>query len=250
MRLNNKTAIITGGASGIGEACAALFASEGARVVVADFNAEEGTRAVARICGAGGRAVFHPVDVSSSEKVKQLFAAAERDFGHLDVLVNAAGVLFYGTALETDDAAWDRVMDINLKGTFLCCRAAIPAMVRQGSESIVNFSSTTGAHDACANAVAYVSSKGGVAAMTRAISIDHARQGVRVNAICPGPTDTPMLRKARSAESLAEFAQSFPMGRLGRPGEIAADALFLASDESSFMTGSMLTVDRGQTAQV
>lgn len=250
MRLKDRVAIVTGAASGIGEACAHLFAKEGARVVVADFDAVQGERLTRQICGEGGSAVFQLVDVSSWSQVEKLVETANRTFGTVDVLVNAAGVLFYGTVLETDEKAWDRVMDINLKGTFLCCRAVIAQMVRQGRGSIVNFSSTTGAHDACAHAVAYVASKGGVAALTRAISIDHARQGVRINAICPGPTDTPMLRKALSPEALVEFADSFPMGRLGSPTEIAAAALFLASDESSFMTGSMLTVDGGQTAEV
>jgi NAD(P)-dependent dehydrogenase (short-subunit alcohol dehydrogenase family) len=227
-----------------------LFAREGARVVVADFNTKEGQRVVDTICDTGGQADFHSLDVSSCDQVQRFFELVQEKFRRLDVLVNAAGILFYGTALETNEAAWNRVIDINLKGTFLCCRAAIPAMIRQQNGSIVNFSSTTGAHDACAHAVAYVASKGGVAAMTRAISIDHARQGVRINAICPGPTDTPMLRQALSPDALVAFADSFPMGRLGRTGEIAATVLFLASDESSFMTGSMLTVDGGQTAQV
>jgi NAD(P)-dependent dehydrogenase (short-subunit alcohol dehydrogenase family) len=250
MRLTDKVAIITGAASGIGEACALLFAKEGARVVVGDFDAPQGERVARQICGAGGSAVFQSVDVSSWSQVERLVETVTGTFGRADVLVNAAGVLLYGTVLETDEAAWNRVMDINLKGTFFCCRAVIPEMVRQGGGSIVNFSSTTGAHDACAHAVAYVASKGGVAALTRAISIDHARQGVRINAICPGPTDTPMLRKALTPEALVDFARSFPMGRLGSPREIAAAALFLASDESSFMTGSMLTVDGGQTAEV
>jgi meso-butanediol dehydrogenase/(S,S)-butanediol dehydrogenase/diacetyl reductase len=148
------------------------------------------------------------------------------------------GFIFDGTILETDDAAWERVMNINLKGTFLCCRAVVPIMLQKGSGSIVNFSSTTGAYDACA----HVTSKGGVAAFTRAVSIDHARQEIRVNAICPGPPDTPMLPGAMNAAQLAEFADGFPARRLGKPEEIAQAAVFLASDESSFVTGSMLFV--------
>jgi NAD(P)-dependent dehydrogenase (short-subunit alcohol dehydrogenase family) len=250
MRLKEKVAIITGAASGIGEACALLFAKEGARVIVADSNVAQGERVAQTICHNAGTAVFHSVDVSRSSQVNDLVQFAVSTYGGVNVLVNAAGVLFYGTVLETDEDAWNKVMDINLKGTFLCCQAVIAEMIRHRGGSIVNFSSTTGAHDACAHAVAYVASKGGVAALTRAISIDHARQGIRINAICPGPTDTPMLRKALSPDALAEFADSFPMGRLGNPSEIAAAALFLASDESSFMTGSMLTVDGGQTAEV
>lgn len=250
MRLKDKVAIVTGAASGIGEACALLFAKEGARVIVADFDAAQGERVAQNICHNAGAAAFHSTDVSSSAQINKLVQFAVAAYGTVDILVNAAGVLFYGTALETDENAWNKVMDVNLKGTFLCCRAVIPEMIRHGGGSIVNFSSTTGAHAACAHAVAYVASKGGVAALTRAISIDHASQGIRINAICPGPTDTPMLRKALSPDALAQFADSFPMGRLGNPGEIAAAALFLASDESSFMTGSMLTVDGGQTAEV
>lgn len=246
MRLADKVAIITGGASGIGQACAECFAREGARVVIADFNAEEGQRAAGQIA----EAQFCRVDVSNLLSVEQMIQFTYQRCERIDVLVNAAGVLFYGTAPETTEADWDRVMGINLKGTFLSCRAVLPIMVRQGAGSIINFSSTAGAQNACAHAVAYVASKGGVAAMTRALSVDHARQGVRINAICPGPTDTPMLRRALSPEQMAAFAQTFPMGRLGDSAEIAAAALFLASDESSFMTGSIMFVDGGQTAEV
>ena len=240
MRLEGKVALVTGGASGIGAACVKTFVREGARVIVADSKApEEGMLGFEE-------AQFMHVDISSGQAVKELFESIRS----VDILVNAAGVLHYGTAPETTEADWDRVMNANLKGTFLCCRAAILAMEGSGGGSIINFSSTTGAHDACAHAVAYVASKGGVAGLTRALSIDHARQGIRVNAICPGPTDTPMLRKVLSAEAIVKFANTFPMGRLGSPDEIAAAALFLASPESSFVTGSMLFVDGGQTAEV
>jgi NAD(P)-dependent dehydrogenase (short-subunit alcohol dehydrogenase family) len=195
------------------------------------------------------------VDVADTKQVATMVQAAEKKYGRIDVLVNAAGVLFYGTILETDDAAWERVMNINLKGTFLCCRAVVPIMLQKGSGSIVNFSSTTGAHDACAHAVAYVTSKGGVAAFTRAVSIDHARQGIRVNAICPGPTDTPMLRGAMNAAQLAEFADGFPAGRLSRrtarqAGRNRAGSCFSCLRRIIICDGSMLFVDGGQTAQV
>ena len=237
---------MTGGASGIGAACASAFAREGAHVIIADFNQDEGKESASRIRDFGGQAQFVRVDVSSQQAVSEMIQFADP----VKILVNAAGVLFYGTATETSEAEWDRVMNVNLKGTFLCCKAAIPAMTKHGGGSIINFSSTTGAHDACAHAVAYVTSKGGVAAMTRALAIDHAMQGIRVNAICPGPTDTPMLRKALSPEQITEFAKTFPMARLGFPSEIAAAAVFLASQESSFMTGSLLFVDGGQSAEI
>src|SRR5262249_49487925 len=139
---------------------------------------------------------------------------------------------------------------VNLTGTFLCCREVLPHMIARGHGSIINVASTTGSHDACAHAVAYVASKGGVTLLTRAMAIDHAKQGIRINALCPGPTDTAMLRKAKPPADLDAFAKTFPMARLGRPEELAHAALFLASDEASFVTGALLHVDGGQTAEV
>jgi len=250
MRLEGKSAIVTGAASGIGRATAELFAREGASVLAADLDEAGGTDTVGRIAAAGGRAIFQKVDVASAQEVSRLVQAAIDAFSKIDVLFNGAGVLFYGTVLETDECSWNRVLAVNLTGTFLCCKAVLPHMIRNGGGSVINVSSTTGGHDAAAHAVAYVTSKGGVAMLTKSMAIDHARQNVRVNALCPGPTDTPMLRKALSREELEAFAASFPMGRLGAPLELAHGALFLASDESSFMTGALLTVDGGQTAAV
>lgn len=240
MRLKDKTAIITGAASGIARATAELFASEGAKVVAADCS--DPAEAVG--------AIFVKTDVSDSAQVKRLVDAAMQAFGRIDILFNGAGVLCYGTVLDTDERMWGRVLSINLNGTYLCCRAVLPHMIRQGAGSIINVSSTVGAHDACANAVAYVTSKGGVTLLTRAMAIDHARQGVRINAICPGATDTPMLRNALSPEAIEALANSHPIGRLGRPEELAKAALFLASDDSSFVTGTAMYVDGGQTAKV
>jgi NAD(P)-dependent dehydrogenase (short-subunit alcohol dehydrogenase family) len=242
--------LITGAASGIARAVADLFAREGASVLVADADAAGGRETVRQICSAGGTASFAELDVSQSGQVSQVVEKAKDEFGALDILFNGAGILTYGTVLETAEEEWARVLAVNLTGTYLCCRAALPHMVKQGRGSIINVASTTGAHDACAGAAAYVSSKGGVTLLTRAMAIDHATQGIRVNVICPGPTDTPMLRKAMTPEQLDAFAKTFPMGRLGRPEEIANAALFLASDEASFITGSTLFVDGGQTAQV
>jgi NAD(P)-dependent dehydrogenase (short-subunit alcohol dehydrogenase family) len=249
MRLKDKVALVTGGASGIGKATAELFAREGARVAVADFSAE-GRETVQAIKNAGGEAIFLPVDVSDSGQVARMVEAALEAYGRIDILFNGAGILYYGTVLETDEQAWNRVLSINLGGTYLCCRAVIPHMIRQGGGSIINVASTVGAHDACANAVAYVTSKGGVTLFTKAVAIDHAKQGVRVNALVPGATDTPMIRKAIAPDDLQALAASQPIGRLGRPDELAKAVLFLASDDASFVTGSAMYVDGGQAAKI
>ena len=249
MRLKDKVALITGGASGIGRATAELFAREGARVAVADYSAE-GRDTVQAIQSARGEAIFVPVDVSDSSQVASMVEVALQAYGRIDILFNGAGILYYGTVLETDEQAWNRVLSINLTGTYLCCRAVLPHMIRQGGGSIINVSSTVGAHDACANAVAYVTSKGGVTLFTRAMAIDHAKQGVRVNALVPGATDTPMIRNALTPEALEVLAASHPIGRLGRPEELAKAVLFLASDDASFVTGTAMYVDGGQTAKI
>lgn len=250
MRLKDKIVIVTGGGSGIGRASAELFALEGAKVVVADFNEKAGQETVAAIRQSGGEAIFVQADVSDSAQVQCLVDTTLQTYGGIDILVNNAGILLFGTALDTSQQDWERVIAINLTGTFLVSKAVLPHMIARGGGSIVNVTSSTGAHDAAANTVAYVTSKGGVALLTRAMAIDHAKHNVRVNAVAPGPTDTPMLRDAMSPEQLAAFAATFPMGRLGRPEELARAILFLASDEASFITGAILAVDGGQTAQV
>lgn len=249
MRLKDKVALVTGGASGIGRATAELFAREGARVAVADYSAD-GRDTVQAIKTAGGEAIFVPVDVSDSGQVAKMVEAALQAYKRIDILFNGAGILYYGTVLETDEQAWNRVISINLTGTYLCCRAVVPHMIRQGGGSIINVASTVGAHDACAKAVAYVTSKGGVTLFTKAMAVDHARQGVRVNALVPGATDTPMIRKALTPEALEALGASQPIGRLGRPEELAKAVLFLASDDASFVTGSAMYVDGGQTAKI
>lgn len=250
MRLEGKVAIITGGGSGIGRATALLFAREGARVVVADYDTSGGQAVADEIQATRGEALFVQTDVSDATQVQDMVGAALEAYGRIDILFNSAGVLAKGSILDTDLATWQRVMDINLTGTFLCGKAVLPHMIAGGGGSIINMSSSTGAHDGNAGSAAYVASKGGVTLLTRCMAIDHAAENIRVNAIAPGPTDTPMLRRFLDAEGRAAFAATFPMKRLGCPEEIAQAALFLASDEASFVTGAIFCVDGGQTALV
>ena len=250
MKLQGRVSIVTGAASGIARATAIHFAREGAAVMAVDCDAEGLLETVREIRGEGGQAESCTVDVSKSAEVRSAVSSTVDRFGDLHILFNGAGILSYGAVLETPEDVWNRLIAVNLTGTFLFCQAVLPHMVQKGRGSIINVASTTGAHDACAHAAAYVSSKGGVTLLTRSMGIDYARQGIRVNAICPGPTDTPMLRKALTPDQLTAFALSFPMGRLGQPDEIARAAVFLASDDASFVTGALLYVDGGQTAEV
>lgn len=250
MRLENRVAIVTGGSAGIGRATALLLSREGARVVVGDYHEAAGRETVRMIEESGGTGLFVPTDVSEPDQVQAMVDKALQEYDGIDILFNNAGILFLGTVLETDLKNWTRVMDINLTGTFLCSRAVLPHMIERGGGSIINMTSSTGAHDAAPNIAAYVASKGGVALLTKCMAIDHAKDKVRVNAIAPGPTDTDMLRDNLTKEQLEEFQKTFPMKRLGKPEELAHAALFLASDEASFVTGAIIAVDGGQTAQV
>jgi NAD(P)-dependent dehydrogenase (short-subunit alcohol dehydrogenase family) len=250
MRLEGKVIIITGSGSGIGRATAELFAQEGAKVVVAEYNAEAGQKTVDAIKTAGGEALFIAVDVSDSAQVQHMVQTTLDAFGGIDILFNNAGTLIWGTVLDTEEESWNQLMNINLNGTFLCSKAVLPHMIKGGGGSIINASSSTGAHDAVGGLAAYVTAKGGVTLLTKCMALDHMHDNIRVNAIAPGPTDTPMLRDALSPEDLQAFVEAFPLGRLGRPEEVAQAVLFLASDAASFVTGAILAVDGGQTAHV
>jgi NAD(P)-dependent dehydrogenase (short-subunit alcohol dehydrogenase family) len=250
-RLESKMALITGAGSGIGKVAAERFAAEGASVVVADVDIAQAETVAAGIAGSGGTARAVEVDVSDEEQVDAMVAAALDAYGGLHVVLNNAGILpdDDGGLRDTPPATWQRVMEVNLKGVWLGCRAAIPAMLDSGGGSIVNVASFVALMGAATAQVAYTASKGGVLALTREVAVEYARRGIRVNALCPGPIETPLL-----AELLADPVRRerrlvhIPVGRFGRPEEIAAAALFLASDESSFMTGSALVVDGGITA--
>lgn len=248
MRLEGKVALITGGGSGIGRATAQLFCEEGAIVVVADSNPETGGETAELIRTAGGEAIFVHADVSRFDQVQQMVQATVDAFGRIDLVFNNAGILLRGSVTETEEEEWDRVMAVNLKSVYLVSKCAIPHMIAAGGGSIINMSSSTGAHLAGPGAAAYITSKGGVALLTKCMAIDCARYGIRVNCVCPGPTDTPMLAKTLSEQQLKDFAATLPVGRLASPREIAEAVLFLASDEASFVTGLAMAVDGGQTA--
>jgi len=250
--LTGKRALIAGGASGIGRATALLFAREGAAISVVDLD-EVGSRAVGKeIDHDGSRAIFVPCDVTQAGDCQRAVEQTVRDLGGLDVLVNSAGIIRRANVLETTEAEWDQVMAVNVKSVFLLSKYAIPVLAEAGGGVIINVASGWGLVGG-PRAAAYCASKGAVVQLTKSMALDHGRQNIRVNCICPGDTDTPMLRdEARQLgepmeQFLAEAAER-PLGRIGRPEDIAEAALYLASDASSFVTGTALVVDGGGTA--
>jgi NAD(P)-dependent dehydrogenase (short-subunit alcohol dehydrogenase family) len=250
-RLDGKVAVITGAGSGIGRVTAMLFASEGARVVVADVVADLAASTAADVVAGGGSATAVTVDVSDETEIGAMVDAAVATYGGLHVLFNNAAIFpdDDGGLLDTPPETWQKVMEVNLKGVWLGCRAAVPAMVASGGGSIVNVASFVALMGAATAQMAYTASKGGVLAMTRELAVEYARRGIRANSICPGPVETPLLAELLSdPDRRQRRLVHIPMGRFGRPEEIARGALFLASDEASFVTGSALVIDGGITA--
>jgi NAD(P)-dependent dehydrogenase (short-subunit alcohol dehydrogenase family) len=247
-RLSNKVAVITGGGSGIGFSAVELFLEEGAKVIAADINLEKTGQIATKY---EGRFTGVEVDVSDSKSVKAMFDTVENKFGSLDILFNCAGIFpgDDGGVLDTPESTWDQVQNINLKGLWLCCKNGIPLMLRSGGGSIINVASFVSFVGAATAQVAYTASKGGVLALTREIAVEYARKNIRVNSICPGPIETPLLKELLSDEQRRQRRLvHIPMGRFGKSEEIAKAALFLASDDSSFVTGASLLVDGGITA--
>lgn len=244
MRLKDKVCLVTGAASGIGQACAAALRREGALVVGVDLTGREDPDLPVL-----------PADVTEEAQLTRAFAEVIRRHGRIDVLVGSAGINVQGTVVDTPPEVWDRVFAVNVKGTYLACRAAVPLMQRQGGGSIVLIASNYGLVGG-RNYAAYSASKGAIVLLTKAMALDHAADKIRVNCICPGTVETPMVTGPMQALSAAEIAavnarrkQQHPLGRIGQPAEIAAGVVYLASDEASFVTGAALAIDGGFTAQ-
>lgn len=243
-RLAGKVAVVTGGCSGIGLATVRRFAEEGAKVVIGDLDDTNGERIAGEIAGA-----YVHCDVTDKDQVDALFATAKEKFGSVDIAFNNAGISppEDDSILNTDLEAWRKVQEVNLTSVYLCCKAALPYMIEQGKGSIINTASFVAVMGAATSQISYSASKGGVLSMSRELGVEFARQGVRVNALCPGPVNTPLLRElfAKDEERAARRLVHVPMGRFGEPEEMANAVLFLASDESSFITANTFLVDGG-----
>lgn len=246
-RLAGKVAVITGGASGIGLATAKRFAAEGAIVVIGDMDAVAGEKAAAEVGG-----LFVKVNVTEEDQVDNLFDTAYKVYGSVDIAFNNAGISPPDDdSIETTELpAWQKVQDVNLKSVYLCCRSALRHMVRQQSGSIINTASFVAVMGSATSQISYTASKGGVLAMSRELGVQFARQGIRVNALCPGPADTPLLQElfSKDPERAQRRLVHIPIGRFAKPEELAAAVAFLASDDSSFITGSTFLVDGGISA--
>lgn len=251
MRLQNKVALITGAGNGIGMETCLLFAKEGAKVVAVDINEEAANDTVKKIQSLHGEAVAVKADISKASDCKNMIDVAEKTFGALHILFNNAGIMHSddSNAVDTDEKIWDLTMNINLKGVFFGCKYGIPAMQRAGGGSIINTASFVALMGAATPQLAYTASKGGVLAMSRELAVLHARENIRVNALCPGPLQTKLLMDFLDTEEKKQRRLvHVPMGRFGQAKEMAQAALYLASDESSYVTGTTFSVDGGLTA--
>jgi NAD(P)-dependent dehydrogenase (short-subunit alcohol dehydrogenase family) len=249
-RLDGKVVVITGAAGGLGREAAVMFSSEGARVCVADLGTAAGPGEEA--AGSCREAFFQPVDVSDPDSVRGMYAETARRYGGVDVLYNNAGIMppDDDSILVTEPDAWDRVQAVNARGVYLCCKYGIPHLLERGGGSVINVASFVAVIGAATSQIAYTASKGAVLALSRELAVQFARRGVRVNALCPGPVETPLLMRLFSEDPAAYERRRvhLPMGRLATPREIASAALFLASDESSYVNGTTFLVDGGAAA--
>ena len=251
MRLKDKVAVITGAASGIGRQSAIRFAAEGAHIVAVDLNRQAGEETAEQVEANGGKAIFVEADVSKASDCQRMVVAAEESFGKLNVMFNNAGIMLGedGDAESTTESVWEKTMAVNLRGVFLGCKYGIPAIRRAGGGSIINTASFVALMGAATPQIAYTASKGGVLAMTRELAMIHARENIRVNALCPGPLHTELLMNFLDTEAKRNRRLvHLPMGRFGEAKEMAEAAVFLASNESSYITGTDFLVDGGLTA--
>lgn len=249
-KLSGRVALIAGGGLGIGRASAILLARAGARVVITDINSEAGKETVSQIKALGGDASWIQADVSIMKDVMNCVEFTLDTYKRLDILFSSVGIYARAKLADTDEDLWDRMMKINVKSAYLLCKAVIPHMKSAGGGSIILSSSSVGWHDSAPNVTAYATSKFAITGLTKSTACDYLQDNIRVNCICPGPTDTPMIRGGRTPEELQTFVNELPIKRLADPIEIAQAVLFLASDDSSFITGIALPVDAGQTAWV
>lgn len=251
MRLANKVVIITGGGSGMGRVASLLFAKEGAKVVVAELDSKTGEQTANDVRAAGGDALFVPVNVADEQQVQQMVRATVDHYGAVHVLYNNAGIMPGDDGAVTDitEQTWDKVLDVNLKSAFLCCKHAIPEMIKAGGGSIINIASFVALLGCTVPQDAYTASKGGMISLTKSLAVQYAKKGIRANAICPGPIETPLLRTLWTSEEARNLRLNrIPLGRFGAPEDIVYLALYLASDESSWTTGAVMVVDGGVTS--
>jgi 3-oxoacyl-[acyl-carrier protein] reductase len=250
MRLADKVAIVAGGGMGIGRACARLFAQEGARLVLCDIDSRAARETTEEITAERGQVIFVQADVADSEQVQRLVQRTLEACGRIDILYSSVAIYLRGKLTDLDESQWDRIMRVNVKSAYLLCKAVIPHMQQVGGGSIILTSSSVGWQNSAPNIAAYAASKFAITGLTKSLACELLADRIRVNCLCPGPTDTPMIHNGRTPDELKTFIENLPGNRLADPLEIAEAALFLASEESRFVTGVALPVDGGQTAWI